>query len=310
TTTRTHGTPDDDTSGSAGMPNASLAGASGASSSGSAGMPIASAGGGSSPLVGTTAAEAGRGGATFGGGAGGSAASGASAGSGVTNGGSTGGTAALGGAAGNQGQGCDGTIPFPSTSTTVLDDFSRGALDASWTSNTLDATAHYQLASGQLSTTAGLEDAIFWDSAFGANEEVSATLVSYDENLYSACLLLKSERHDLQGFVIAVSYAASFNGSQYLDISVENGGWTRAASRTDVEVGFGDNFGARAFSNGCVEVFVNGKFVLGSDLSQIGLATTAYKKSSGYVGIANVLGGQVLAVRPTVWDNFAAGTLP
>jgi hypothetical protein len=219
---------------------------------------------------------------------------------------SGGASAAIGG---SQGQGCSGAIPFPSTTIPVLDDFNRTALGSNWVNNNATATDQWSLANDTLVTNANSQDSIYWATKLGATQEVHARLVLYDENLYFALLLMKSERRDMQGFVIALGYSANFNGAKSLEIAVVDNGWQIITSRSDIKINPGSVLGGRSYPSGCVEAYVDGVLVLSTDLSKAGLTSSEFASTSSYVGIANVLNSSS-TLEPTVWDDFSAGTLP
>ena len=267
------------------------------------------------PELAATAGNAGVGGhVASNGGAHGSAGGGQSAAGGAQSA-AGGGQSAAGGArssggastsGGSGGEGCNGNLPFPSTS--LLDDFERSTLGENWVApppNSASSLGAYKLSNGRLSTTEGLDQAIFWKSTQGSNQEVYATLVDYDPHLYGTWLILKSETQSYDGFAIALQYGADFNGGNYFALSVNDGGWRDVAS-SGAEVKRGQVFGARSFANGCLEAFIDGELVLSADLSKE-VTAEEYQRTGTYIGLSNVLGNED-ATQPTVWDKFGGGT--
>lgn len=214
-----------------------------------------------------------------------------------------------GGNAGSGGEGCNGSLSFPSPSTVVVDRFDHtGDLGAHWLTADTDGFQGYTLIDDQLSTASISQDPIVWGNAFGKNQEAFVTLVSWDPQLYGTWLILKSRSVNVENFAIAIWYAEQFNGSPVLSISVNDGSWQDAKSRSDIKIEKGQVLGARAFANGCVEAFVDGGLVLTADLAALGFSKSGYSAATSYVGLGNL--GQDYAPAPTVWDDFGAGTLP
>lgn len=278
-----------------------------ASSSGGAGTNGFSSGG----LIGASGATANSGGlgAALGGTNSGGrpfTATGGSASGGVS--GALGGTANFGGVGGSAGEGCASWSTFPAPESIVRDDFAGTSLDPRWKNLNASSSQKYSVSDGHLSSSAGIDDAMFWSEKQGANQEAYARILSFDPLLYGTVLLLKANRQDVQRFAISIYYAEDFNGGYYLGIEVQNGGWKDVYYRNDVRLMPGQVLGGRAFANGCVQAFIDGTLVAQRDISKDGVSPADYGAASSYVGFGNVLNRE--NTEPTVWDYFGAGTIP
>ena len=143
---------------------------------------------------------------------------------------------------------------FPSTS--VLDNFNRanGAIGSNWLGQN---TSSFTISSNQLAiNSSGLDSFAAWSSAsFGADQEAYVTLSQVSANGLEQGLLLKTASD--ASAALKVVYVASANVVRVFTFTSAQG-WVQRGSDIPVIFNNGDRFGARAKSNGDVEVYKNG----------------------------------------------------
>jgi len=146
----------------------------------------------------------------------------------------------------------------------VLDTFDRanGPIGAGWSGN----TGAYLIAGNQLDVAGN--GSIFWNSlTFGADQEVFVSLVSIDPGTGTTSLLLKSQSSTTAtAGVIRVFYSPATQTAQVWTYAPAQG-WVQRGSAIPVAFSNGDRFGARARSDGWVEVLRNGVVVGSRDAS-------------------------------------------
>jgi PKD repeat protein len=144
---------------------------------------------------------------------------------------------------------------FPST--VVLDDFNRanGAIGGSWVSATgLNVT------SNELTST-GVSTSPVWNGAiFGADQEVYVTLRQITPAAPEHDLMLKVQGTSYTAGHIEVRYTAAA-GQVQVSTYTQATQWVNRGAPIAVTFAAGDQFGARAYSNGTIEVFRNGVLI-------------------------------------------------
>ena len=183
-------------------------------------------------------------------------------------------------------------IGFPSTS--LLDSFNRanGAPGTNWSGS----TSGYAIASNRLDVGSG--GALFWTSQFGPDQEAFVTLTTIDANGSEQNLLLKSQsRTSWNSGVIEVGYSAANKRIQVWTYSPAQG-WVQRGANISVTLVNGDILGARARSNGTVEVYRNGILLGTRDVS-----AWTYSANGGYIGIWFYRSNRAFV------DNFGGGTI-
>lgn len=177
----------------------------------------------------------------------------------------------------------------------ALDTFNRanGNLGTNWFST----TSGYSIASNRMDVGSG--GAIFWGAnQFGADQEAFAVFSSIGPSGSDNALLLKSQsRTTYASGVIAVTYRPQFQAAQILTYSSAQG-WVQRGSNIPVTLANGDQWGARARSNGSVEVYKNGVLIGTSDASG-----WTYAANGGYVGMWFIGASNALA------DDFGGGNI-
>lgn len=182
---------------------------------------------------------------------------------------------------------------FPQS--TALDTFNRanGNLGANWFSS----TGGYAIASNRMDVGSGGE--VFWGATqFGAEQEAFARFLTIGPSGSDNALLLKSQsRTTHTGGVIAVTYRPQFQAAQVLTYSNAQG-WVQRGANIPVTLANGDQLGARARSNGSVEVYKNGILIGTRDASG-----WTYAANGGYVGVWFIGASNALA------DDFGGGNI-
>ena len=181
---------------------------------------------------------------------------------------------------------------FPSMG--ILDNFNRphGAIGNNWGGG----TGLYSIASGKLSIGTG-ED-IYWKTElFGLDQEAFVTLSAIDITASELGLILKSQSGTGTGNnLIDVVYAPNADLVQIW--TFYNGSWTKYGMDIPVVFVDGDQLGARAYSNGDVEVYKNGVL-----LGVRNVSSWPFYNSSGYIGLYNYQAGS------SIMDDFGGGTM-
>jgi len=177
----------------------------------------------------------------------------------------------------------------------VLDNFNRlnGAPGKNWTG----ATAGYSIVSNSLDVGTG--DALFWRVfSYGASQEVFVTLSTIDTAGSELDLLLKSQSSTTwSSGVIKVLYNPIAQTVQVWTYSSVQG-WVQRGTDIPVTLANGDQFGARAKSNGVVEIYRNGVLLGSRDASG-----WTYSANGGYIGLWFMNAGNALL------DDFGGGTI-
>ena len=188
-------------------------------------------------------------------------------------------------------------VTFPTTG--ILDNFNRanGSLGNNWYGN----TSGYNISANQLlvkSRNSNLD--IYWSTTtFGPNQEAYFTFASVKTTALDQDLLLKSEyNYGWGGGLIDVQYEAAANRVIVWTYD-HNQSWVQYGADIPVTFANGDQFGARALSNGTVEVCRNGVLIATRDIS-----AWPHNASGGYIGLwfGNA--------KDALIDDFGGGTMP
>jgi glucose/arabinose dehydrogenase len=181
---------------------------------------------------------------------------------------------------------------FPSTP--VVDAFNRadGAIGGSWAGQTAGLT----IASNRLTIT-GTDASTVWNGGtFGADQEAYVTLSSAVAGTPEQDLMLKVQGLSWDTGHIEVRYDATAS-KVYVTTYAPTQGWqTRATIAATYAAG--DRLGARALSDGTVEVYKNA--------TKLGTASTlgwAFQSAGGRIGMTLVSNGT------TAVDDFGGGTI-
>jgi 5'-nucleotidase len=179
----------------------------------------------------------------------------------------------------------------------LLDDFNRpnGTLAGNWSG----FRTGYRIVDNQLKVNNnGTNTAIFWKTALGAEQEAYFTFVDVKDTATEQNLLLKSQSNRTWGDgVIEVLYDAPH---QVVEVWTWQwpGGWVKYGDSMPATFVDGDQFSARAYANGFVEVYQNDTLLGVRDIT----AWPHYDKG-GYVGMW-FIGG-----RNAIVDDFGGGTI-
>ena len=140
---------------------------------------------------------------------------------------------------------------FPTTP--VLDNFNRanGAIGSNWTGQN---DSSFTVFSNQLAiNSSGLDSFAAWSPAsFGADQEAYVTLSQLSASGLEQGLLLKTAAD--ASAALKVVYVASANVVRVLTYTSATG-WSQRGADISVTMNNGDQLGARAKSNGDVEVY-------------------------------------------------------
>ncbi len=173
-----------------------------------------------------------------------------------------------------------------------LDNFNRadGGLGGSWSG----AVGGYAIRNNQLDVGSG--DAVFWNTAFGADQEVYLTLTAVDPAASEIDLLLKSQSNTgWNSGLIEVWYEPAKSQVKVVTYAASQG-WVEHGAALPVTFAAGDVFGARATAAGAVEVYRNGALLGTRDVS-----AWPHAASGGYIGLWFLNAGNALV------DDFGGG---
>jgi hypothetical protein len=240
------------------------------------------------------------------GGTAGSAATGGSSGSLGTSGtGGTGGTrggtggsgesggggSPTGGSSGSAGSGAtDAGDRFPRTP--LLDDFNRpdGQLAATWIGN----RSSFAIVDQALTYAAGACSPVLWQSAFGAEQEVFATLSAVNNQAAEMNLVLKAQEV-VECELIEILYSPA---RRRVEVHYCHEGAWEELDGIAATLEAGDRLGGRYLSDGHVHVYVNGVRAAIFDVSAY-----PHKAAGGRIGV-NCVGP---ADGSMAWDDFGGG---
>ena len=185
---------------------------------------------------------------------------------------------------------------FPSTP--ILDTFNRanGAMGHNWSGN----KTKYTINANQLKVISNASNSdVYWASqAFGADQEAYITFSDISATATEQDLLLKSQSNTTWGHgVLEVLYDAPNQRAQVWTYEWHEG-WVKHGADIPVTFVDGDQFGARAFADGIVEVYKNGILLATRDIT-----SWLYYDQGGYIGLW-FIGAQNAKV-----DDFGGGAL-
>jgi PKD repeat protein len=168
------------------------------------------------------------------------------------------------------------TPTFPVT--TVLDNFNRadGAVGSNW----IDQTSAYTISANALVQSAG-DSYIEWNgSSFGSNQEAFVTLSAITSTAPEHNLMLKTQGTTWSSGHIEVCYKATASRVT-VNTFTPPSTWQSYGTISGVTFAPGNQFGARALSNGTVQVYKNG-VLLGS----VSVAGWPYAALGGRIGLS------------------------
>ncbi|MBK9008597.1 MAG: DNRLRE domain-containing protein [Anaerolineae bacterium] len=181
---------------------------------------------------------------------------------------------------------------FPSTS--VLDNFNRanGPVGSNWQGN----TGGYSIVSNQLDVT-GSSHMAWTGGPYGADQEVYVTFVNVDPDGGEQDLLLKSHSVGGDTNVLEVWYNATDDVVKVVT-HASSQGWVEHGAPIPVTFNNGDQFGARAFADGTVEVYKNDALIGTRNVS-----SWPYYDEGGLIGL------WFIDATDAILDNFGGGTI-
>jgi hypothetical protein len=223
------------------------------------------------------------------------AASGGSfnAGGGTTSEGGRSGSSSESGGAGSTtatgGTGSGANFVFPKTA--LLDDFDRedGAPGQSW----IGALDRFEIDEQTLVDKGSSGAPLVWKEAFGADQEVFATLHDFDAEQAEINLLMKVQDPFSGCDLMEVLYEPA---QGEVEVQFCHGNVWIYAGTAGFALRPGDVLGARSYSDGTTKVYVNGEVVLTVDAS-----TFQYHAVGGQIGV-NSLGD-------SYYDDFGGGDI-
>jgi hypothetical protein len=176
----------------------------------------------------------------------------------------------------------------------VIDSFNRvnGAVGTGWVGN----VGNFQISNNQLNTIGG--DAwMFRSTAYGTNQEAYFTFQAINTTAAEIDLLLKSQSSATWGSgLMEVWYEPATHLVRVVTYTSAQG-WLQRGANISVTFNVGDRFGARARSDGFVEVYRNETL-----LATVDTRAWTFATGSGYIGVW-IGNGQ-----NTQLDDFGGGT--
>jgi len=184
--------------------------------------------------------------------------------------------------------------------TAVLDNFNRanGKVGSNWALAT--GTGSYRIAGNRLDVQLG--GALIWKpTAFGTTQEAFVTLSTIDARSLSQGVILKAQSPSRTGSgLIIVVYDARSGAVRVSTLRSNRLTWTNYGN-TKVTFASGDQLGARALSNGTVEVYKNGTLITSVTLTAAD--QTFFNNRGGRIGLWTL-------VAPNAFlDDFGGGTV-
>ena len=183
-------------------------------------------------------------------------------------------------------------VTFPATA--VLDNFNRsnGPIGKNW-----ENSSGFSISSSQLKVSNGTPNTSWVGSTFGPNQEVFITLSTISQTAPEHILWLKVQNQFWYNGHIEISYQAP-NHQVVVSTYDPQVGWV---GRGTIPVTFvnGDQFGARARSNGTVTVYRNGVA-----LGNVSVSGWRFAAGGGYIGMT------FTKASASLMDNFGGGDAP
>jgi hypothetical protein len=190
----------------------------------------------------------------------------------------------------------DNSITPPETG--ILDDFNRadGPIGSNWSG----FTSAFNIGSNQLlANTGGLDNHIYWgNESFSEDQEAYVTISQVNTENWELSLMLKSQSNtSYEDGAIEVFYLANTDLLQVWSFD-SNSGWIQYGADIPVVFSNGDQFAARTYSDGKLELYKNDVLFAIRNMS-----SWAFSGSGGYIGVwfANAA-NQAL-------DDFGGGSL-
>jgi hypothetical protein len=198
------------------------------------------------------------------------------------------------------------TAPFPSTPTLDAFDQPDGSAPSSqWIAAVPNA---YTINGGHLRNVDS-NVALYWATAFGADQEAFVKVEQFDPNLYEIALLFKAQRTDTDCESIQVSLSQIQNG-------IFVGHCTNRSHVIDGDMAYvplhaGMEIGARAFASGCVDVYFDRQWVLTAYVPAwtSGTGGSPWLGSPGRVGVYAQPEQSGNVSVPTEFDDFGGGSI-
>ena len=166
----------------------------------------------------------------------------------------------------------------------------------------MGASSSYRISGNQVDVRR--EGAIYWNDAFGVNQEVFVTLSAVDPRGLEQDLLLKVQGQYGPNWgegVIEVYYDAANHRAEIWTFRLNTLGWYRYNS-IPVTFADGDQFGARALANGYVVVYKNGV-----EIGRVALSASDqafFNPRGGHIGLWYINAGRA------AFDDFGGGNIP
>ncbi len=184
------------------------------------------------------------------------------------------------------------TAGFPTTP--VLDDFNRpnGPIGSPW----VDDVAHLAIDNNVLTETCCSATTVWNGGTFGPDQEAFVTFGAVTTTPSEHDLMLKVQGQSWASGHIEVRYNADVSSIAVSTFDL-GGGWVGWGTISPLAFQAGDQLGARAYSNGLVEVYKNGV-----KMGSISVAGWPFSAQGGRIGmtISDAVGSRL--------DNFGGGT--
>jgi hypothetical protein len=187
---------------------------------------------------------------------------------------------------------------FPATA--VLDNFDRanGRVGNDWAG--LTGTSFYKIAANQLDVQGG--GPLVWKTSFGASQEAFVRLATIDATSRSQGVLLKvQDSSRTEAGAIAVVYDARARAVRVSTLRLgQNGAWTLYPAQAATFAN-GDVLGARAKTDGTIEIYQNGMKIATVILNAADGAF--FNARSGKIGVWTAIAPRALL------DDFGGGNV-
>ena len=164
--------------------------------------------------------------------------------------------------------------------------------------NWLGGTQNYSVDGNALHNVGGDAQPLLWNTSFGPDQEIFATLTQVDTNASEVDLLLKAQ-DTTPCNLLEVWYQPS-RGTAQVWTCHNYGSWTQHGADIPLTLAAGDQFGARAQADGTVTVYKNGTAV----------GNVTVDSSWPYVANGGRVGVWLIDAPGTVLDDVGGGTLP
>jgi hypothetical protein len=223
--------------------------------------------------------------------AGAGASEGSSSASSTSASGGGGASSASSGSSGSSGVG--GAFP----STPLLDDFNRpnGAPGSRWF---VEDVGNYSVANNQLVCVVGDPGVILWTDVYGPDQEAWVTINARDDADVELELLVKSQKGIVQECdSLQLDYQYPNLELHKCVVVNNNPVFEDVGQGISLSIAPGDQIGVRAYANGTVEAYHNGKLVKSWNVT-----SWPFYKEGGRIGWASYG-----IMKPALIDNFGGG---